>query len=111
MATLDYDTFAKQLNSGFVAVVQAADPEEETDQLELALELVEADDKTNERCECFSLVFNGPADTFLPQGTYAMRHDALGEFDLFLVPVGENQAKTQYHYQAIFNRLKEPQQP
>jgi hypothetical protein len=34
----------------------------------------------------FRLVFHGPADLDLAQRTYAVEHDSLGAFDLFVVP-------------------------
>lgn len=51
--------------------------------------------------ETFSLLFAGPDDPF-PQGAYPVRHDQLGPFLLFLVPVvidvgGQG-------YEAVFNR-------
>jgi len=36
----------------------------------------------------FSLVFRGPAEPALAQGTWEMRHADLGELALFLVPIG-----------------------
>ncbi len=55
------------------------------------------------RQETFSLMFRGPADRFLPQKTYRLKHDRLGEFDLFLVPVAQD--KEGFIYEAAFNRL------
>ena len=55
--------------------------------------------------EQFSLIFRGPLDYFLGQGTYHMEHDKMGEIDLFLVPVGQEQDG--FHYEVIFNRLRE----
>jgi hypothetical protein len=53
--------------------------------------------------ECFSLLFNGPAFRFLDQGTYELEHDQMGQFSLFMVPVGKNQQG--FQYEAVFNRL------
>jgi hypothetical protein len=36
----------------------------------------------------FSLVFRGPAEVPLPQGTYTVTHAELGRLELFLVPIG-----------------------
>ena len=36
----------------------------------------------------FSVLFRGPADAVLPQGTYTVVHGDLGELALFLVPLG-----------------------
>jgi hypothetical protein len=44
----------------------------------------------------FSLVFRGPATQFLPQRTYAITHAALGELDLFLVPLGPDAEGMRY---------------
>jgi hypothetical protein len=50
----------------------------------------------------FSLFFHGPADRFLPQGTYALDHDAMGTLALFIVPVvGSNRERIVY--QACFS--------
>lgn len=39
------------------------------------------------REECFSLLFVGPNDPPLPQGTWRFEHAELGAGDLFVVPV------------------------
>ena len=49
----------------------------------------------------FSLVFEGPAASQLPQATYALAHPALGSLDIFLVPVARSPAGLRY--QAVFN--------
>lgn len=54
----------------------------------------------------FSLLFRGRRDTIFPQGTYAVEHQKLGGFDLFLVPV--RQTPEGALYEAVFNRLREP---
>jgi hypothetical protein len=38
--------------------------------------------------ECFSLVFRAAGGALLDQRTYRMEHPALGDFPLFLVPLG-----------------------
>jgi hypothetical protein len=59
--------------------------------------------------ERFSVFFVGPADHFLPQSTYSLSHEQMGDFDLFLVPVSI--AKDGFHYEAIYNYYKQnPQQ-
>ena len=57
-----------------------------------------------EGMERFSIYFNGPGDKKLPQQTYHMEHDAMGEFDIFLVPIG--QTDSSYRYEAVFNYFK-----
>jgi hypothetical protein len=48
----------------------------------------------------FSLVFRGTRDRVLPQRIYRVEHDAIGEFDLFLVPIGPDQEGMRY--EAVF---------
>ncbi len=43
----------------------------------------------------FSLVFRGPAPA-LPQASYALAHEALGELELFLVPIGADADGVRY---------------
>lgn len=52
--------------------------------------------------ECFRLLFSGPADTSLGQGTYHLDHAALGTFALFIVP--GNPVDGKRPYEAVFNR-------
>jgi hypothetical protein len=48
----------------------------------------------------FTLVFRGPLEPALGQGTHEICHDGLGEFPLFLVPIGRDDAMS---YEAVFN--------
>lgn len=50
----------------------------------------------------FSLLFQGP--DALPQGIHRARHPALGEFELFLVPLRPDNG--QHIHQAVFNLLR-----
>lgn len=52
---------------------------------------------------CFSALFTSPAVVALPQQTYTLRHEALGTFPIFLVPVGR--AGKERCYEATFNRI------
>jgi hypothetical protein len=44
----------------------------------------------------FSLIFRGPQSSVLPQRTYLISHEMLGEFPLFLVPIGPDDAGMRY---------------
>jgi len=55
------------------------------------------------RREAFALVFRGKKRDPFKQNTYTFKHDALGTFEMFIAPVG-NDATFQY-YEAVFNRL------
>lgn len=48
----------------------------------------------------FSLLFRGPREPLLPQQTYPMRHQTIGAFALFIVPLGPDQEGLLY--QAVF---------
>lgn len=96
MATLERHEFAKHLNSTFRL------PEK---QPRLDLQLIEVSDlKQLQGHESFWLLFQGPKDNFLPQGTHQFHHDVMGEFEMFIVPIRED--GTGFHYQAIFNRIR-----
>ena len=69
------------------------------------IELVETEDKSTDQTECFSLIFKGPKDKAVPQNTYRLKHDKMGEMNLFTVPILCGQDDGIY-YQIIFNRLK-----
>ena len=47
----------------------------------------------------FSIVFRGPLAPVLPQRIYPMRHDQLGAFELFIVPIRPDD---QGMYEAVF---------
>jgi hypothetical protein len=51
--------------------------------------------------ESYSLLFQGPTGRKLGQGRYRVHHDALGDLDLFVVPVGRAAGQ----YEAIVNRI------
>ena len=50
--------------------------------------------------EPFAVLFHGPADRILEQGIRRLGHPRLGEFDIFLVPVGLDDAGCAY--EAVF---------
>ena len=100
LETFTLDTFRPRIGEDFQI---AAGP-----QRVVTLSLTSVDDlsdrsagtATARRRAPFSLLFHGPAENFLPQGTYPVRHDTIGEFPLFLVPLGPQQG--QMRYEAIF---------
>ena len=56
-----------------------------------------------ERSEAFSLFFHGPESPYMPQGTRKLKHEKLGEIEIFLVPVARD--KDGFQYEAVFNLL------
>ena len=68
------------------------------------IKLVEVSDRGSSlRQEVFALLFNGPAAHFMKQGIHRLSHSGLGELQLFLVPVGQDEQG--FQYEAVFNRL------
>jgi hypothetical protein len=55
--------------------------------------------------ERFSAFFNGPREPFLRQHVYALEHDRMGAFELFLVPIAKDEDG--FRYEAVFNYFKE----
>ena len=52
------------------------------------------------RRDPYSLVFRGPASPILPQRIYRLRHEHMGDLELFLVPIGPDGEGMRY--EAIF---------
>jgi hypothetical protein len=75
----------------------------------LELELIEATDPDADkevkpkRQERFSLLFRGGKDQLLWHGIYKFQHEAMGEFDLYIAPVEQDEES--FYYEAVFNRL------
>ncbi len=71
------------------------------------VELIEVSDagsgssRAQGRRDPFSIVFRGPHDSPLGQGTYKVEHGKMGAVDLFLVPIGPD--KDGLCYEAVFN--------
>ena len=55
--------------------------------------------------ERFSAFFKGPREPYLPQRSYALEHERMGAFELFLVPVAKDE--NGFRYEAVFNYFKE----
>jgi hypothetical protein len=50
--------------------------------------------------EAFALLFHGPREPLLPQATYRLANERVGEHDIFIVPVGRTADGLEY--EAIF---------
>ena len=92
---LSRNTFVPHVGTSFH--VQAG-----TATVELTLAIV-TEPRASPRAEAFSLEFRGPTSAALPQGEYPFRHADIGEFTLFIVPVG--QVGAELEYEAVFNRV------
>jgi len=69
--------------------------------VEITLAAIKSGDPSMRAGGAFSLLWQGPAEPLLEQGVYPLVHEALGQFNVFIVPIG----RTAQHatYQAVFN--------
>ncbi|HKS28094.1 MAG TPA: hypothetical protein VJS44_09755 [Pyrinomonadaceae bacterium] len=94
------EVFAQHLNTKFYIPLE---------QRRVELELVKViGDKSSmnkiEGVERFSIYFLGPGDLLLPQSIYHMEHEAMGEMDIFIVPIGTQEGR--YQYEAVFSYME-----
>lgn len=95
---LERTTFETYLNTPF----QILDRDSPTT---IEVYLVEVTERRSTAdCEQFSILFLGPDQPVLSQGTYAVEHDRLGTLELFLVPMATAQRSTSY--EAVFSRVR-----
>ncbi|HEX7332287.1 MAG TPA: hypothetical protein VF290_12365 [Pyrinomonadaceae bacterium] len=97
-ASLTHDEFSKHANTKFQVQVN------ENTQVELELITV-SELKVYPQQEEFTLEFLGPSDMFLGQGVRDFKHDQMGQFELFIVPI--KQDAQGFYYEAIFNNLRQ----
>lgn len=90
--------FTKNLNTKFRLLVDAPQPIELT-LVEVAPRKVEPHEEAG--MERFSAIFMGPREILLPQQMYRVTHPDMGEFDIFLVPLG--QEPEGFRYEAVYN--------
>lgn len=100
-ANLTEEEFSKHVNTKFRVEL---DGENSVD-LELT-EVKEYMSRHNEQTgmERFSIYFQGPAETLLPQKLYAFQHAEMGSFEMFLVPIAKNDRG--FSYESVFNYFK-----
>jgi Domain of unknown function (DUF6916) len=95
---LTHAAFADHLNTTFRVLLDTPERVE--------LELTELSElKITPNQERFAVVFRGSKEKFLGQGTRRLEHDKMGEFDIFIVPIKEDEGGV--YYEASFNRLIE----
>ena len=95
--SLTHDEFSRAANTKFQVEI------DENTRVDLDLILV-SDVKLYPQQEEFVLEFRGPLDMFLGQGPRNFSHEQMGRFELFIVPVRQDQLG--FYYEAIFNRLR-----
>jgi hypothetical protein len=83
LADFTLQTFSVHLDEDFAVALPEGD--------DVALRLIEARSLGPSPAEGmrapFSIIFRGPADRPLGQGTHHVAHDDVGAFELFLVPI------------------------
>ena len=102
---LTENEFSKHVNTKFRVKVDV--PALGDRQLELELVKVKSYAKKEEEhsgMERFSAFFQGPADVHMAQQSYTLEHAAMGEFEIFLVPISQTEAG--FQYEAVFNYFK-----
>lgn len=95
-ASLTIEDFKTLVNDTFVFPIE--------NQEKLALTLIEVNSLTKHMeggREPFSLIFKGPENPQIPQGTYVLRHDRFEDLRLFLVPVSNKDSGIVY--ESLFN--------
>lgn len=100
--SLTHETFAKHLGTKFEVQVGS-------DKI-IELELTDVSKlELSERQEQFAIVFRGPNELFLGQGIQRMKHEQLGQFEIFIVPISQDDRG--YRYEAVFNRIRQQAKP
>lgn len=97
-ASLTHEEFSKHANTKFQVQLHQHPPVE--------LDLIEVSElKVHPQQEEFTIVLRGPLDVYLDQGARLLKHDQMGEFELFIVPI--KQDAEGFYYEAVFNRIRE----
>ena len=96
--SLTHEEFTKNANTKFQ--VQA------DDNTHVEIELIKISElKLHPQQEEFTIRFRGPLNVFLAQGVRNVTHDQMGQFELFLVPIKQDEQG--FYYEAVFNRLRQ----
>ena len=95
------EEFRQHLNTQFRVLIDTPTP--------IDLTLVEVESRPSEAheeagMERFSVFFKSPLQFLLTQSTHRLAHPQMGEFDVFLVPIG--QEPDGFRYEAIYNYYK-----
>ena len=96
------ENFEKNLNTTFRLQMETPQP------IDLTLaEVAVRPSEPNEQdgMARFSVMFFGPPEFCLPQQMYRLAHPEMGEFDVFLVPIGKEEKG--FNYEAVYNYYKE----
>ncbi len=95
---LTKEAFEENLNSNFRVTLS---PDQVVDLVLYSVNEI----MSTPRQEQFAVTFHGPLDVPFNQGMRTIDHEKMGNFVLFLVPIGKE--KSDMIYEAVFNRFKE----
>ena len=97
LETIRATDFLPHLNNEFRIYFDPSSPS--------SVELIEVNEKNSSTTETgrksFSIVFRGAKEKIWPQGMYKIEHPRLGGMQIFLVPIGPDNAGL--CYEAVFN--------
>ena len=97
-ASLTHEQFSKNINTKFQVQLD--------ENTSVDLDLAEVSElKVYPQQEEFVLLFRGPLNIFLDQGIRSFTHDQMGQFELFIVPIRQDEQG--FYYEAVFNRLRD----
>jgi hypothetical protein len=97
MANLTYDEFSKHVGSKFQ--IPFEDRDFDVTLTEVKAYMPEPNEQSG--MERFSVFFEGPANLLLQTQTYLIRHEQMGEFELFLGAISRDEKAIRY--EAVFN--------
>ena len=100
MSQLSYQALLQNLHTKFL-VCSPPHQKLEVELIEVSGRRLSDSGKTGQ-LESFSVTFWGPSSRFLAQAIYRFEHSQIGNFDLFIVPIGAD--PEHYVYEAVFNR-------
>lgn len=95
LQSLTKETWEIHLNGAFQADIDAG--------RSLEMRLIEVSGygrRPDAAREAYSLVFRGPKQPLLAQCIYSLRHELMGQLEIFLVPIGPDSEGMRY--EAIF---------
>jgi hypothetical protein len=101
---LNEENFTKQLGTKFRVRLEI----EGAPEIELELDEVKPFpvlSHSRSDVERFSIYFYGPGNFLLPQRIYRLEHEQMGELDIFLVPIAQDQRGLRY--EAVFSFFKD----
>lgn len=99
-ATLTEKEFSQNLNTTFHVKFPDGQIDVELDEVKGYL----SKHNEHEGMERFSVYFQGPTQPYLPQHLYLFEHDQMGQFEIFLVPVSQNERG--FRYEAVYNYFR-----